>query len=453
MEPEPKNKICILTQIAMVGAAVCVVLFVSSTGPRPIAFFWKAILVLLIVLPLLTMASLIRISLHSDRLKGRLAALVILAVSSFFLFSLAVPLVPRAKNWPGGRIVCGTILKGLGTAFFVYARDYEGFLLTDNWCDRLIEDADVSPKSLMCPTSDAVEGESDYCLNIHAAGKRLDDLPADMVLLFETTFVPAEGQRREPIRQRPDFHRLPLMREIFTGDEKVYLDRWNQVGGPEQLAWNRHDGGCYVLFADGHTNFVRHSELPTLRWNIENTVFFEMPPEPAPTWKPITMPHPDILLLVLGGVSVIVAGNILAKYKALRCWKFALLLGVLSAATGWLFGMASEAAYSSSVADGGWAGLFFGALAGSCFAAWLADGSNRLRQVRSLVWFSISVGMATGVLCSTLVHLALMIVNQTANPFGIVIGIPFGAFAGAILGLIGGAVAKTHYPPGPTDEA
>ena len=68
-------------------------------------------------------------------------------------------------------------------------------------------------------------------------------------------------------------------------------------------------------------------------------------------------------------------------------------------------------------------------------------------------WFATSVGMATGVLCSTLVHLALMIVNQIANPFGIVIGIPFGAFAGAILGFIGGMAVKTCYRTRPTNEA
>lgn len=462
MEIEAKKNICILTKIAMAFALTLIVFVVAGILSDIYRFSFSdavktalvvLMFVLLMSLPFLTIASLIRISLHGGRLRGRLMALLLLALSSFVIYTIAYYEVPRAKNWSDVRVICGTHLKGLGTAFMVYAHDYDGMLPADNWGDRLIEEADVSPRSIKCPRSDAVEGESDYCLNIHAAGKRLDDLPADMVLLFEAVFEPAEGQRREPIRQRPGFAEQAVMREMFSGDEKVYPDRWNQVGGPERLAYDRHDDGCIFLFADGESRHVARAELPGLRWNVENTIFFEVPPGDAVPPKPYAMPLSDVLLRVLGGVSLVVAAGILIQCKALRCWKFALFLCVLSAATGWLFGRASEEAYISFGNTGEFAGLFFGALAGVCFAPLLAGCPERIKRLHSFLWFAIPVGMATGIVCSTLVHLALMIVNRTANPFGIIIGIPYGTFAGAVLGLIAGLIVRKYYAAGPGDDA
>ena len=53
--------------------------------------------------------------------------------------------------------------------------------------------------------------------------------------------------------------------------------------------------------------------------------------------------------------------------------------------------------------------------------------------------------MMTGIICSTLVHLALIIVNEETNFFGILIGIPYGIFAGAVLGFISGWIVVRFY--------
>ena len=53
--------------------------------------------------------------------------------------------------------------------------------------------------------------------------------------------------------------------------------------------------------------------------------------------------------------------------------------------------------------------------------------------------------MLTGILCSTLVHIVLMIFCVESNPFGMIIGIPFGTFAGFILGAISGVIVKKFY--------
>ena len=336
METEEKKKICILTQIAMAFMLAIIVIF--TVGILPSVFdavevaLFAVMFALLMALPFLTIASLIRISLHGDRLGGRLVALLLLALSGFVIYTIAYYKVPRAKSWPGPQFHCTLNLKGLDTAFMAYAQDYEGMLPGDNWCDRFIEEVDVSPKSFLCRSSDSVEGESDYCLNRHAAGKRLADLPPDMVLLFEAAFEPAEGQRRRPIRLRPGFTELVVMREMFPGDERVYPDRWNQVGGSERLAFDRHDDGCNILFANGEPRRVERAELSGLRWNIENTVFFEAPPGDAVSPKPYAMPLSDVLLLALGGVSLAVAACLLVACKAVRYGAFAIFLGVLAGA-------------------------------------------------------------------------------------------------------------------------
>jgi prepilin-type processing-associated H-X9-DG protein len=42
---------------------------------------------------------------------------------------------------------------------------------------------------------------------------------------------------------------------------------WNQVGGPEMLTTDNHQGeGCNVVFVDGHVYFVKTGDLHELKW-------------------------------------------------------------------------------------------------------------------------------------------------------------------------------------------
>jgi len=56
-----------------------------------------------------------------------------------------------------------------------------------------------------------------------------------------------------------------------------------------------------------------------------------------------------------------------------------------------------------------------------------------------------SVGMITGILCSTSVHIVIMLISGETNPFGIMIGIPFGILVGAGLGVISAEVIRQYY--------
>lgn len=455
-QPMPvKKKVCKLVwaQLGCVAAIVLSVIILILLDAMDIGGDIEYLLihpyVFLLAIPFLGIAALIRISLKSEQIKGRLGCFLMIAVSGFLIYTTSYYEVPRASNWPGvERIVCGTNLKGLGTALEVYANDYNGLLPTD-WCDRLIEEADVNPRSLTCPQSDSIPGESNYCLNQYAAGKDMEALPDDMVVLFDANFNPAENQIREPVSKRESYQKLVFMREIFKGDEAVYLDRWNQVGGPEMLDYRRH-GGCNVLLANGQTRFVTPAEIPSLRWNVEGDVKLTIPegdvsalqrPGPGTFFSWLENGLMNTLLLS----ATLTTGAIVIRFGTIKYSAFIMALGVLSTATGWLFGGWSEKAYVGHGLQGGTAGAFFGLLVGLCFAAIMTGTLERTRGSKSFVLLCTATGMLTGVVCSTLVHLGLMIFYEETNAFGVAIGIPFGICAGAVLGCISGFTVKMFY--------
>ncbi|MHC4783667.1 MAG: H-X9-DG-CTERM domain-containing protein [Planctomycetota bacterium] len=48
---------------------------------------------------------------------------------------------------------------------------------------------------------------------------------------------------------------------------------WNQIGGPEDVVTDRHgekNPGANIAFADGHVEFVKPEDIPTLHWAIES---------------------------------------------------------------------------------------------------------------------------------------------------------------------------------------
>lgn len=445
MENSPQKRWCISTKILLGCTLLCFTVFILmiiiENNDFSFSLFENSFVGLIGLLPFLAIVSLIQISLSARQCCGRFISILILAIPCLLFYQTFLYMVPVARSTD---FFCGTHLKGIGTALIVYANEYDDILPAQDWSDRLVEEADVSPNSLKCPKANSVEGESDYCLNIHAAGKKLSELPADMVLLFEATYTPAQGQTRQPIRQRTDFDKLKILSEYLSDNPKVYLDKWNQVGGPETLAFDRHKDGCYILFANGDSKYIQLSKLPTLRWNVENTVFFKSP-QRSPSLIPAILLSPHLLLSILGFISITAAGVILFRSRVIACWKFAFFLGLLSTVAGGGLGLFSGQAYRHYQEFGGIAGVFFGLLTGLCFASLLAGCPDRIKQLKTFFGFSASVGTVAGILCATLVHLALIIINRETNFFGMLIGIPFGVVAGAVLGGISGFIVKKFY--------
>lgn len=125
-------------------------------------------------------------------------------------------------------------------AMIIYAADFDNkYPPKDKWCDLLIEHARVSKKDFICLGSKAKNRQSSYAINENAItlktpitlGVAGPNTPPDIVLLFES---------------KPG---------------------WNQYGGPELLTFQNHNGrGCYIVFSDGHIEFVSSKEANNLKW-------------------------------------------------------------------------------------------------------------------------------------------------------------------------------------------
>ncbi len=92
------------------------------------------------------------------------------------------------------------------------------------------------------------------------------------------------------------------------------------------------------------------------------------------------------------------------------------------------------------------AGGILGFVVGVCYVSILSKIPLSLKQQEGFKGYAVSLGMATGVICSTIVHLFLMIMHEEIMPFGMIAGLPFGVLAGSILGAISASIIKKYYP-------
>jgi len=102
----------------------------------------------------------------------------------------------------------------------------------NNWCDTL-KPYYENDKYCLCPKDKT--GPCSYAMNENIPADE-NDLPPDLVLLFES----APG--------------------------------WNQSGGTDDVVTDRHgekNPGANIAFADGHVEFVKPEDIPTLRWRLE----------------------------------------------------------------------------------------------------------------------------------------------------------------------------------------
>ncbi|MHC4087095.1 MAG: DUF4190 domain-containing protein [Planctomycetota bacterium] len=130
---------------------------------------------------------------------------------------------------------CAANLLAIGRCMLIYTSG-DDLMPRDKWCDLLIEFGNRSKKKmaiekwLKCPANK--NGRCHYALNVSSS-----DSHPRLVVLFETK----------------------------AG--------WNQVGGPELLTTDNHNGkGCNILFNDNSVEFVKTEELANLKWNAEQNI-------------------------------------------------------------------------------------------------------------------------------------------------------------------------------------
>lgn len=184
--------------------------------------------------------ALVKISASKGQLKGSglaVAGLVIPVVLTFILplfLAIMLPALSKARETEK-YMVCATNLKALSTAMIVYMNDYDDRVPTpEQWCDLLIQKADVSPNCFRCPSAPDID--FGYAINKNLYTSNLRQMDAQMVMLFEAN-----------------------------------LGR-NGVGGLEDVVCRHCRGGqkaCNIAFADGHTELVTEERIAGLKWTAE----------------------------------------------------------------------------------------------------------------------------------------------------------------------------------------
>ena len=129
------------------------------------------------------------------------------------------------------KVICGTNLKNLSTAYLNYQHDNQSYPVPEKWCDTIKQELQEINNCFLCP-SDKV-GPCSYAMNENIPADA-NDLPDNLVLLFES----APG--------------------------------WNQIGGPDDIVTDRHGKpGANIAFANGDVDFAKPEDIPTLRWTME----------------------------------------------------------------------------------------------------------------------------------------------------------------------------------------
>ena len=208
----------------------------------------------------------VKTSSFSSKSKWRKRVLIGVAWSSFsLLIALSLGAADKDRR-SASEEACRSQLKAVFGHLSLYGRDIP--LDKSRWCDdvELTMNKRSLPHILRCPgrfeagkfiylidvrlcysyrNKDLTRGPCDYALNKHIDNESLElvfrglandpnknELPPDMVLLFEST------------------------------------PGWNQIGGAELLTVDQHEGrGCNVLFCNGDVRFVKTEDVSALRWN------------------------------------------------------------------------------------------------------------------------------------------------------------------------------------------
>lgn len=154
---------------------------------------------------------------------------------------------------------------------------------------------------------------------------------------------------------------------------------------------------------------------------------------------PLVLPGVVGLILSFAGVMMIGRG------WAGRGWVFELLGGVVAASAGGMLGVMAQVLYRSGqeiplfgngYENPGWLGGVIGGVSGFLAGIWFAQYLRKECFTDYDNAGVIRTGVGLGMLCSTVVHLLLMIAYQNVTFWPMLIGLIFGTIGGMITGLV-----------------
>ena len=233
---KPKmSKLAVLSIVCLVAACGVFVLYLGLGGlVIPLALekmILPAGVVALAVALVAGVIGLVMIKASGGALAGRRLAMLGILVPIIVAVAYVRSSAPAEETQEPPSTRCRSNISRLGTDMLAWAQANEGRLpAAEKWCDILLSEAKTDESMFKCP--EAESGRCSYSLNKYAA-EAGGDLPADMVLLFES----GPG--------------------------------WNQVGGPELFIaphrGRRGTTGC-VAFADGKGRFITADNVDSLNW-------------------------------------------------------------------------------------------------------------------------------------------------------------------------------------------
>jgi len=233
---KPKmSKLAVLSIVCLVAACGVFVLYLGLGGlVIPLAvekMILPAGVVALAVALVAGVIALVMIKASGGALAGRRLAMLGILVPIIVAVAYVRSSAPAEETQEPPSIRCRSNISRLAGEINNYRADNDGRLpKAEKWCDILLEQANVEESLFSCPLDEGAR--CSYSLNKYAAQAGAD-LPADMVLLFESK----------------------------AG--------WNQVGGPELFIaphrGRRGTTGC-VAFADGKGDFITADNVDSLNW-------------------------------------------------------------------------------------------------------------------------------------------------------------------------------------------
>jgi hypothetical protein len=158
---------------------------------------------------------------------------IIVIITVLVLFVSGIVIIDQLPKWAAPVQDCNYKLRQLGLYFAMLSENSKP--IDDNWCDQIIVEFFNGTYSkevysiFSCIKDNAEKHQSTYALNTNAVGRM--KFSNEMVILFDSK----KG--------------------------------WNNVGGPELLAPENNKGqGCYILFGNFKTKFIKISDLDKLNW-------------------------------------------------------------------------------------------------------------------------------------------------------------------------------------------
>lgn len=201
---------------------------------------------------------------------------------------------------------------------------------------------------------------------------------------------------------------------------------WNQTGGLELIETTTDRFAA--LLGDGNVKVFRIKDAPFLRWKLEDSGVI---PDREPL---LPLKYLTTAIFLLGFAIIGCFYKYLAKYFLL-----ALLIAVFSAGIAGFLGEAAQFLYlikDGAPQYGPLYGLLVGFLIALCYISILGRLVENARNKCQVFTRTMLSSVITGVICSSIVHAALMIAYDETTFTNMQIGAGFGVVAGVLLGII-----------------